>query len=421
MCFKVLRLMWKKPCLPAICYFCVDAPVRGIFFMNQPNGLSKTQIIVMSVTAGVCVANIYYNQPILKDIAASFHAKEGEAGLIAVLSQAGYGLGLFFIIPLGDKTNRKKLIAGLQLGLIAVLLGMAFSPGLYVVYGMSLLIGMLGVAAQIILPMAAALSPANRGKTVGTIFTGILTGILAARVFSGYIARWLNWRFVYGISAGMVLVVMILTWLTLPNVKAGFSGNYGELLRSTVYQIKRFGILRRAAILGALIFGTFCSFWTTLTFQLSGPAFNYRTDQIGLFGLLAIAGALMAPWFGKRADKGNPAKSQVITVGMIIAAILLVQIFPNSLYAFIAAVLLLDVGVQATQVTNISIIYSLDESANSRINTVYMTTYFIGGALGTFAGVQCWHYGGWSLVCWQLMLWGIIALLVAWSGMKKRA
>ncbi len=374
----------------------------------------------MSVTAGICVANIYYNQPILKDIAASFKAKEGDAGLIAVLSQAGYGLGLFFIIPLGDKTNRKKLIIGLQLSLIAVLIGMAFSPSLYVVFAMSLFIGLLAVAAQIILPMAAALSPKNRGKTVGTIFTGILIGILAARVFSGYIAEWLNWRYVYGISAGMVLVASGLTYFSLPDVRAGFSGNYGELLRSTLFQIKRFARLRRAAVLGALIFGAFCSFWTTLTFQLSGPAFHYRTDQIGLFGLLAIAGALMAPWFGKNADKGDPARAQIITVGMIIAGVLLVQLFPHSLYAFIAAVLLLDVGVQATQVTNIAIIYSLDESANSRINTVYMTTYFIGGALGTFAGVQCWHYGGWPLVCWQLLAWSIIALVVAWSGVRKK-
>jgi predicted MFS family arabinose efflux permease len=373
----------------------------------------------MTVAAGVCVANIYYNQPILKDIAAGFGLKAGNVGLISVFSQAGYGLGLFFLTPLGDKFDRKRLILILHFLLVAVLAGMTFANSINAVYAMSLMVGLLGVAAQVILPMAASLDPGNRGKNVGIIFTGILIGILFARVFSGFISQWLGWRYVYGISGGMVLVMAVLIFTSLPDKKSDFSGHYGQLLQSTLLQLKRFSLLRRTALLGGLVFGVFSSFWTTLTFQLSGPPFNYRTDTIGLFGILAIGGALLAPVFGKLADKGNPARSQVWTVVLIIAGVLLVKIFPGSLIALIVAVLLLDIGVQATQVTNVATIYTLDASAHSRINTGYMTSYFIGGAVGTLAGVLCWRTGGWALVTWQMLLWSLLALGVAALGYRR--
>ena len=386
----------------------------------EKTGLSKTQITIMAISAGICVANIYYNQPILKDIALSLHTTEANVGLVSVLAQAGYGFGLFFITPLGDKINRKKLILSMQVLLIAALLGMVFIENRIGIFAMSLIIGICSVAAQVILPMAASLETKNKGKTISIIFSGILIGILAARVFSGFIAEWLGWHFVYAISAVMVFVTMLMIYFSLPSVEANFTGNYKTLLQSALEQLGRFAILRRAALMGALVFGAFCSFWTTLTFHLSGEPFRYKTDQIGLFGLLAIAGALGAPYIGKLIDNGNPAKVQMYTTGLLLFSVLLLYIFPNSLWAILVSVLLLDIGVQATQLINIATIYTLDEKANSRINTIYMTSYFIGGALGTFIGVQCWKYGGWSLVTLQLIAFSLFAFVVAWFSYKKR-
>ena len=172
--------------------------------------LSKAQIIIMAVAAGVCVANIYFNQPILGNIAKSFGTTEAAVGIISVLAQAGYGLGLFFITPLGDKTNRKKLILFLMVLLAFVLLLMSFVQSLFWMYIINLVIGLLAVAAQVILPMAASIDTKNRGRTVGIIFTGILVGILAARVFSGAIAGWLGWRYVYSISSVLLLISTVL-------------------------------------------------------------------------------------------------------------------------------------------------------------------------------------------------------------------
>jgi len=385
----------------------------------ENKGLTRPQLVTMTVAAGICVANIYYNQPLLKDMARDLQVDERRIGLISVLTQSGYALGLFFLTPLGDKVPRKRLMLYLLVLLIASCLGMAAAKGLMAIYAMCLCVGAGSVIAQVILPMAAGMDPENKGKNVGIIFTGILTGILAARVVSGYVATWLNWRWVYGVSAGLVLLAGIGLQVMLPNIKPAFEGSYIRLLGSVLQQVRRFSLLRETAALGALVFGTFCSFWTTLTFHLGGAPFNYGADKIGLFGVLAIGGALLAPVFGKLADKRHPARSQVLTTCLMITSILVMMAMPGGLVATIVTVLLLDIGVQATQVSNVATIYTLDAAAHSRINTVYMTAYFLGGSIGTFAGVQCFHMGGWPLVTWQLLAWSAGALVLALVGWRK--
>ncbi|MEH2025471.1 MFS transporter [Nostoc sp.] len=385
------------------------------------NPLTKVQVLIMAIAAGVCVANVYYNQPILKDIASSFGVSEGEAGSISVLTQVGYGFGLFFLIPLGDKINKKKLILCLLICLFCLLIAMTFSQNIIEVWILSIAIGIATVSAQIILPLAASIDRVTTGQTVGNIFTGILIGVLGARVFSGYIAEWLNWRYVYGFSAIMILIVILLLQIYLPNVENEFNGYYLELLKSTIQQLQRFSLLREASLIGGLLFGVFCSFWTTLTFHLSGPPFNFESDTIGMYGFVAIAGALMAPVFGKLADQGNSQRSLTIAVSLVIASLVIAKIASNSAIAIGVAVLLVDVGVQAVQVTNVARIYTLDAQSNSRINTVYMTSYFIGGAIGTSIGLLCWHLGGWNLVTWQMLVFTLLAFFIIVRPKRTKA
>lgn len=391
-----------------------------LFNMNRENKnfhqdgdqLRSGTILLMAVAAGITVANIYYNQPILKEMALSLHASDVEIGRVSMFAQIGYGLGMFFLIPLGDKVDRKRLILLLLLSLACVLILMVTAKGIIFVWALSLLIGICSAPAQIILPMAASLDKVNRGKTVGIVFSGILVGILGSRVISGFITDWLGWRYVYAISAVMVLTITVLLKLYLPDVKHKFTGSYIELIKSTLELVKKHEVLRRSAILGAFTFGIFCSFWTTVTFYLSGPAFGFHADTIGLFGIVAIGGALVAPYFGKIADKGNTKISLIISVGMIILSLLLLKLFPVSVIVMIIAIFILDIGVQATQITNFTRIYSLDENSHSRLNTIYMTTYFIGGGIGTYFGLLCWKYGGWTLSTWQMVTWSLIAMAI---------
>lgn len=373
----------------------------------------------MAATAGISVANVYYSQPILGAIANSFHIPTEKAGILTVLAQIGYGLGLFFITPVGDMIERKKLILYLQAGLIAALVLTGFSTHLWMLYAGSLLTGIFSVVAQVILPMAASLAHEKRGKTVAQVFTGILAGILVARVFSGFVNSWLGWQYVYFISALMVLATTLLMQADFPSVPEKFSGTYAGLLKSTVAQLKRFSLLRRTALTGMLAFGTLSAFWVTLTFYLSGAPFHYSTSGIGMFGLLAVAGALMAPLFGKLADKGSHERALLFSTGITLIAILVLKLFPAAVVAIWVTVILLDVGIQATQVTNIAVIYSLDSTANSRINTVYMTSYFIGGALGTWLSMLCWQAGGWALSTTFMAALSILSIMNVYTTRRN--
>lgn len=375
--------------------------------------ITQKQLLVMSLATGVNVANIYYNQPILNNIADDLKISHLAVGNLPTLCQAGYGIGLLLVSPLGDKIDKKKLIIILHLLLAFCLFGLAFTTNIYILYILSFFIGLFAVSVQVIIPMAAVMSPKEKGKVVGTIFSGLLGGILIARTISGYITQWFeNWHFVFGISAILVLLCAFAIEKTLPNLEAHFNKNYFSLIKSSLLQLERFSLLRRNALLIAFVFGIFCSFWTTLTFRLAQEPFNYKSDVIGLFGILAIAGVVFAPKIGKLADRINPIFTKYLAVFMILISVLCIRWFENSLFAFILATILLDIGVQAVQISNLAQIYTLDEKAHSRINTAYMSTMFLGGAIGTFIGVFAWQMGEWNYVTGQLILWSFLSLFV---------
>lgn len=380
----------------------------------------KFVIPVMAVSAGSIVANLYYSQPILNKMAQFFGRPESLVGKISMLSQLGYGVGMFFLLPLGDKVNRKKLILGVCVLLILALLVMARIENLTLLLITSFFVGLFSTPTQILLPMAAILGKENRGKTVGRVFSGILTGILGSRIISGWLADQLGWQSVFVFSAVLVLISCLLLYYFLPEIPIKFKGNYVNLLRSTLQLVKQYKTLRQAALLGAFTFGIFCSFWTTLTFHLSGSPFHYTAAEIGLFGIIAIGGALVAPTFGKLADKGNVVNNLFLTIGMIMASLVSLQLFPESVVVLCLVIFFLDIGVQATQVTNFTRIYSLNEEAHSRLNTIYMTTYFIGGATGTFFGLLSWKLGGWQMALWQMLLWSLIALAIVMLSKKGK-
>lgn len=374
----------------------------------------------MSFSAGTIVANVYYSQPILRNIAESLGKSENAVGKIAVLAQLGYGLGMFFLLPLGDKLNRKKLILSICLTLIVMLLILANTTNFTLLLVLSFIIGVCSTPAQIILPMSAALGKENRGKNVGIVFSGILCGILGSRLLSGALTDLWGWQSVFLCSAILVCISSLLLFFLLPEMPAKFKGSYFGLLKSTISLIGQYKILRQASLLGSFTFGVFCSFWTTLTFHLSEEPFHYPASTIGLFGLIAIGGALVAPYFGKMADKGQVFKNLYLTVGMLFLSILVMWFFPHSIWVLIIAIFFLDIGVQATQITNFTRIYSLDEQAHSRLNTVYMTTYFIGAGTGTFFGLLSWSLGGWDFALSQMLIWSAIALGIVWLSSKNK-
>lgn len=369
----------------------------------------------MAVTCGLVVANIYYNQPLLAAIGRTFHLSDSSASLVATATQVGYTLGMLFVVPLGDKLERKRMMLIMLVGAAACMALAAVAPSFAVLAGASVLIGIFSAVPQLLVPMAAHLAPeASRGRIVGRVMSGLLIGILLSRTVSGYVGAHLGWRAMFEIGAGlMVLLGALLAW-KLPTDPPTFAGSYGSLMKSLLTLIREQAPLRRAALVGASLFAAFSVFWTTLAFYLEGPPYHYGSDVAGFFGLVGAFGALAAPLAGKTADtKGS---DYTIGLGVLLALVAYVILGVGGGYVagLIVGVILLDVGVQATHISNQSMVFSLVPEARSRLNTVYMTAYFTGGSVGSLAGGLAWTRGGWPGVC----LLGLAFAAAAWAASR---
>ncbi len=376
--------------------------------------LSHRLVLVLAATSGVAVANLYYAQPLLAEIARGLSVGAGTAGLLITLSQAGYALGLLFVVPLGDLLERRRLVVAVLAVAALAMLGCALSPDLPVLGAFLLLAGLSSVVAQVLVPFAATLAAdAERGRVVGTVMTGLLLGILLARTASGLVGQWLGWRAVFGAGAGLMVVLIVVLRAELPAVAPAADLRYGAALRSVVGLLRDHATLRLRCALGALGFAAFSVFWTSLAFLLAGPPYHYGVATIGLFGLAGAVGALAAGRAGRLADSGHAH-----TATAALAAVLAVSFLPTLLGAhhlgwLLAGVLLLDLGVQGLHITNQSEVYRLDAQARSRLTTAYMTCYFLGGAAGSALGSVLWSAFGWGGVCSAGGALGLAAVALA--------
>ena len=354
----------------------------------------------MAITCGLVVANIYYNQPLLAAIGRTFGLRDSSASLVATATQVGYTLGMLFVVPLGDKLERKRLMLLMLLGAAACMALAAWAPTFAVLAGASVLIGIFSAVPQLLVPMAAHLAPEeSRGRIVGRVMSGLLIGILLSRTVSGYVGAHLGWRTMFAIGAGLMVVLAAILARLLPTDRPTFTGTYASLMKSLLTLTREQAPLRRAALVGASLFAAFSVFWTTLAFYLEGAPFHYGSDVAGFFGLVGALGALAAPLAGKTADTRGPAYTIGLGIVLALVGYAVLGLGGGYVAGLVLGVILLDVGVQATHISNQSMIFALVPEARSRVNTVYMTAYFIGGSVGSVAGGLAWTHGGWPGVC----------------------
>jgi predicted MFS family arabinose efflux permease len=363
-------------------------------------GLPASVILLLTVVAAFTVANLWYNQPLLPDIARTFHASEGQTGVVAVLTQIGYAAGLLCFVPLGDAVDARRLMLALLGGVTAALLAAAYAPSLGLLAAASFAIGLFTVVPQVAIPMAAALSPPeHRGRVVGQIVGGLLVGVLGARVLAGFVGAAFGWRRMFILAAAMMLLTAIAVRLWLPTRHPSTTLSYPQLMRSLIPIARTEPVIRDAALLGALTFGSFSAFWTTLAFRLEAPPLHYGSRVAGLFGLLGIAGAATAPIAGYFADKRSPRETVGYALFAIAISWIVLALAGHTLWGIAAGVVILDAGVQAAQVSNQARVYSLDAKLYGRLNTIYMASYFAGGALGSALASAAWDFFGWRGVC----------------------
>ena len=386
-----------------------------------PAPLTGATVWTLAAATGVAVANLYYNQPLLAQMARSFGVRAGAAGFIPTLTQAGYALGLLLFVPLGDRLERRRLITIMLLASTLALAAAALAPSLALLALASLAVGAATIAPQLILPLAAGLAaPGERGRVVGTIMGGLLVGILLARTVSGFVGAAWGWRTMYWIAGGLMVALAGALWRVLPPGRGESALRYPALLRSLVDLARREPVLREAALVGALAFGSFSAFWSTLVFRLGAPPYAYGARVAGLFGLVGVVGALAAPLVGRASDVRSPRLAVTIGLGASLGAWTAFAFLGAHLGGLIAGVILLDFGTQAAQVANQTRVYALRPEARSRMNTVYMVSYFVGGAAGSILGATAWAHWRWPGVCGVGALLVLAALAVFLGGRGRR-
>jgi predicted MFS family arabinose efflux permease len=370
---------------------------------------------------GAIVANIYYVQPLLAAMARTFTVSASVIGLVAMLTQVGTAIGMLIFVPLGDSHERRALLTMLLSGACLALCGVATAQNLTWILIASFAVGLCGAAVHIIVPFAAQLAPENsRGRVLGTVFSGLLLGILLARTFSGVVASFFGWRAVYWIAALVMLSLMLLLRAQLPKLPRQSDLSWPALMRSLVDLVRDHPALRESAFLGAALLSVFSAFWTTLVFLLQTPPYHFGSSVAGLFGLVGAAGTLCAPLVGRFADRRGPRFTILLALLTTLASFLLLGALGKMMAGLIIGVILLDVGVQSGHVANQTRIYALDANARSRLNTVYMFCYFSGGSFGSWLGALCWQYQGWGAVCAFGIAVMAMALLVFARNFKSR-
>lgn len=383
---------------------------------TQPASSSRhTPLPFLGLACAVGVSSIYFNQPLLEEMARSFHTTPAHIGLVAMATQIGYALGLLIFVPLGDVVERRALMMRMYAGVSLALVLVAVAPTLPLLILASTVTGMMAAVTHIVLPLAPDLvEDSQRGRAIGTVMTGLLLGILLARTFAGWVSRIHGWQWVFVVAAGLNLVFVPLLWKIMPVLPPRQKLRYRDAMGSLWELFRTQPLLRESSTIGALAFASFSCFWTTLVFLLESH-YHLGAGVAGTFGLVGAAGALAAPLAGRLSDRHGAR--WVVSLGLAtLAASYLIIGGGEMLHVplvvhlglLVVGVIVLDTGAQITQVANQTRIFGLVPSARSRINTVYMTLYFGGAALGSWLSSIVWHRFQWNGVC--LLALGFMAL-----------
>lgn len=382
--------------------------------LEENKGIPRSILIMMSVVAGLTVANLYYNQPLLEEMKASLGANEVETNLITVITQAGYAAGLLFVVPLADMLSRRKIIMTNMATAVLMALVIAFTSDIKAVWAASFILGMCSVVPQIFVPMAGLFSkPENKSRNMGYVLSGLLTGVLGARVISGYLGDWVGWRAMYGIAAAIMLTCLAVTLKMLPVMRPSFKGSYPQLMRTVGEIFFSHPNIRLYSLRASCSFASMMSVWSCMAFHLSGSPFYAGSDKVGLLGLCGIAGAMAASGVGKYIPRFGILRFSTFGSVFQLLAWGIALLFGGFYAGLALAIILVDIGAQCQQLSNQSGCLKEVPHASNRANTIFMTSLFIGGSVGTFCSGAIWPHWGWHGVCSVGILFATLSLIIS--------
>lgn len=378
--------------------------------VSETKPLTTPLLLLMAAAISATAANLYYNQPLLPSMGETFGLGEGDVGLIPSASQLGYAAAILFISPLGDTMNRRNLISYLSLLLTLALLAVFVAPSFTVLIVASFAIGLGANITQQLIPLGAALSTKEaRGKTMGTLMTGLTIGILLSRTVSGSIAEYFGWRSVFLVAAMLSAGFGLMLRMSLPANQPRVSLNYFALISSMFGMVKQHKRLRESAFIGALWFAAFNALWATMAIHVTDAPFSFTVQQAGMLGLVGLAGILGAKISGRLVERVGPERLISAALCLVIASFGVLAVWGDSLIGLIVGIILLDLGVFGAQIPNQVRVFSIDPNAQSRMNAVYMLGYYIAAAIGSGVGVKVMSIWGWS----GMMAFGFILSALA--------
>ncbi|MES9605707.1 MFS transporter [Actinomadura sp. NPDC000929] len=375
----------------------------------------RRTVWLLAVVYGLTIANLYYCQPLLPQMARSYAAS--SVGYLPTVGQVGYALALVLVVPLGDIVRRRPLVCLLLLAETAALAATATAPTAGVVLLAGTVIGLASAGVvNILVPYAATVAADHeRGRAVATMLSGGLAGILLSRTVAGLTAEVFGWRALYLAAAAGTLLLTAALARVMPPSAAEVPIGYAAQLRATLRLATSEPMLRRRSLIGACVFGAFGVFWTTVAFMLAGPPYRFGEAEIGLFTLVGVAGAFAAKVAGRAADRGRQRASTGVLLVAGAVSFGATAAGSHGLAWLIAGLLVLDVAVHGTHLLNMSVVYGLVDGARSRVASVYMTFYTLGGVAGSAAGAVAYHSGGWGAVSATGAAF-MAAGLAAWAG-----
>lgn len=365
-------------------------------FAVAPPTLSESLVLFLAFCCGAVVANLYYAQPIVELIAPSIGLSTAHASLIVSLTQFGYALGLLFLVPLADLLENRRLLVGFTLAAALCLAAAAFSqtPPLFLVC--SLLIGLTSVAVQILVPLAAHMAPEeSRGRVVGNIMSGLLLGILLSRPLASTLAEAFGWRGVFYSAAALMALMALVMGFLLPRRVPAHRASYGALIASVFTLARKYAVLRERSLYQGLLFASFSSFWTIAPIELVRQH-GFSQTEVAIFALVGAVGAIAAPIAGRLADSGHSTRSTAFALLLAPLALLAGSLPGGGWTWMVVTAVLLDFTVQLNMVLGQREVYALDPSSRARLNAVYMTSIFVGGALGSLIASPLYEYVGWA-------------------------
>lgn len=368
--------------------------------LTPNNGIPRHILLMMAVMAGFTVANLYYNQPLLDMICREMGIKQVEANLITVVTQVGYALGLLFVVPLADMVSVRRIVVICMsvAAISAVTIGLA--ENVWILWGASLMLGISSIMPQLFIPMAALYSrKENKSQNMGYVASGLVTGIVSARAISGYIGEWLGWRAMFFIVAGLMLTGLVLTLRMMPQVTITFQGTYRQLMQTVGHIFVSQPRIRLYSLRPAMSFASMLSIWSCMAFHLAGAPFYAGSDAVGMLALCGVVGAIAASGVGKLVPRVGILRMSVVGGCLQLAAWATAWLMGYCYAGLIVAIILADIGAQCLQISNQSGSLQQLPQATNRVNTIFMTIFFIGGSLGTFFSGLGWSIEGWTGVC----------------------